>query len=135
MPSNAVWMDMSTSDLNTSAIVSYLVAAPGGDVPSTFSFNLHRKGTLEILAYFYRERHGRCEEVALATGLSAHTVRRRLGELRKAGLLEVSQTNEFPSLKRYSLLEQAEEIARTAVSMQKELHRLETECGKARREL
>lgn len=88
-------------------------------MPPSALLDTPRKGALQILAYFYCHHQGQCKEIELATGLSRHTVRRRIGELKESGILGVSQTKTFPSMRRYTLVGKAEEIAHTAASMLK----------------
>ncbi len=79
------------------------------------------KSVLKTLAFFDRTREGRCEDVARITGLSPRTVRRRLSELAKVGVLDVVWTKTFPSVRRFRLSDGYADTARSASSLLKEL--------------
>lgn len=80
------------------------------------------KGILFILAFFSRHHQGLCKDVTLDTGLSERTVRRRLEELKKAGVLEAVQTKTFPSARRFRLTKSSEHLAQAAEALLQELH-------------
>lgn len=74
-----------------------------------------------MLSFFDRSHRGRCEEVALATGLSMRTVSRRLNELTKVGVLSVLQAKTFPSFRQYRLPDASRAIAHAAASLLTEM--------------
>jgi DNA-binding HxlR family transcriptional regulator len=76
--------------------------------------DLTPKGLLVVLAFFSRHRQGLSKDIVMETGLSERTVRRRLEELEKSGILEAIQTKTFPSARRYRLDESSEQFAQAA---------------------
>jgi hypothetical protein len=119
-------VDISTAPSNMTESHRWAMSHTGRDAPLIAMPRPLARSTLETLAFFRYHHEGRCEDVARVTGLSHRTARRRLCQLVEIGVLDAVWTKTFPSMRRFRLLENHIDLARSASTLLEEPRGMES---------